>query len=305
MTLMGTLKNVFYIFIFLVLASFIPILMNGVSSFYNRYVEQRTQVGVLPIKGVLYDSSSSVKQLHKYFKDPAIKAILLKIECPGSATGTGHIIFNEIMTLKSEYPKPVIALVENVCASGGYYIASAADHIIASPMAIIGSVGVTTSNFFQLKEFMEQFKIKYVPITAGEYKNSTNPFTTITPEQKRMLQELLDDDYDQFVSDIAQRRNISKESAPQWANGRIFSGRQAFALHLIDELGSWSQAIKVIKNKADIETEIKWVHPPSKTGIRALLGGDSDDAADDSIFSRMVNQVFTIAETRYGTHLIH
>ena len=303
MTLSGIGKNILYIFLFFIAMSLLPLLIKGVSAFYNRYIESRAQVVVIPIKGVLYDSATHVKHLHTYFKDPSIKAILLKIECPGSAAATGEIIFHEINALKTQYPKPVIALVENVCASGGYYIATSADHIIASPMSLIGSVGVTFSYFFQLKDFIEQFKIKAVPLAAGEYKNTTNPFTELTPAQKQMLQELLNDDYEQFVNDVAQKRNLSVTTATQWANGKIFTGRQALKLGLIDELGSWSNAITAIKEKALIETDIKWVHPPSTTGFWALFGGDSE-GTDDSMFTRMANSFCTALETRYGNHLV-
>jgi len=303
MTLVGTAKNIAYAFLFIIGLSLLPVLMTSISTLYNKYIEPRAQVAVIPIKGVLYDSATLVKHLHTYFKDPAIKAVLLKMECPGSAAATGEIIFHEIVALKAQYPKPVIVLVENVCASGGYYIATSADHIIASPMSLIGSVGVTFSYFFQLKDFIEQYKIKAVPLAAGDYKNTTNPFTELTAPQKQMLQELLNDDYEQFVSDVAQKRNLSVTTAPQWANGKIFTGRQALKLGLIDELGSWSNAIAAIKEKAMIETDIKWVHPPTKSGIWSFMGTDSDDN-DNTIFARMMHEFCTVIESRYGNHLV-
>jgi len=303
MTLIGTLKNIGYIALFIILLPLIPLVVNSIQKLYNRYIDPRTQVAVMPIKGVLYDSGYYTKHLHQYFKDPQIKAILLKIECPGSASGTGNAIYNELVTLKKEYPKPVIVLVENVCASGGYYIACAADHIIASPAALIGSIGVACPYFFQFKDFIEQYKVKYVPLAAGEYKNTTNPFTEITPAQKKMMQGVLDDSYEQFVADVAQSRTIPVTTANEWANGKIFSGRQALQLHLIDELGSSSQALKAIKEKAMIEGEIKWVHAPSKTSFWALFGGDSDDT-DQSVFSSCINEVCSVVESRYGNHLM-
>lgn len=302
MTLFGTLKNIAYIALFIILLPLIPLMVGGIQQLYNRYVDPRSQVGVLPIKGVLYDSNYYTKQLNRFFKDDSIKAILLKIECPGSASGTGQAIFNELMELKKVYEKPVIVLVENVCASGGYYIASAADHIIASPMALIGSIGVAMPYFFKLKEFAEYYKIKYIPLAAGEYKNSTNPFTEITPQQKQMLQSVIDDSYEQFATDIAERRNLSFDTKHTWANGKIFSGRQALKLGLIDELGSVTQAIKAIKQKSNITGDIKWIHAPSKIGIWALLGGESDD--EQTLVSALAHECITIVESRYNNHIV-
>jgi protease IV len=302
MTLVGTLKNIVYIALFIILLPLIPLMIGGIQQLYNRYIDPRSQVGVLPIKGILYDSNYYTKQLNRFFKDDAIKAVLIKIECPGSAAGTGQAIYNELMELKKVYEKPVIVLVENVCASGGYYIASAADHIVASPMALIGSIGVAMPYFFNLKEFTEYYKIKYVPLAAGEFKNSTNPFTEITPQQKKMLQSVIDDSYEQFAIDIAERRNLSLDTKNVWANGKIFNGRQALKLGLIDELGSMTQATQAIKQKTNITGDIKWIHAPSKTGIWTLLGGESDD--EQTAVSALANECITIVENRFNNHIV-
>src|SRR3989304_1517040 len=138
MTFYESLRNIFIILLFLQLA---PALVEGIRKQCSKYLEPKTAVGVISIRGLLYDSSRYNKELNNYFKNSSIKAILLKIECPGSASGTGQAIFNEILELKKEYPKPIVALVENVCASGGYLIASGCDYIVAPGSALIGSIG--------------------------------------------------------------------------------------------------------------------------------------------------------------------
>jgi protease IV len=302
MTLFGTLKNIVYIALFIILLPLIPFIVSGIQQLYNRYIDPRLQVGVLPVKGILYDSNYYTKQLNRFFKDDAIKAILLKIECPGSASGTGQAIYNELIELKKVYGKPVIVLVENVCASGGYYIASTADHIIASPMALIGSIGVAVPYLFNLKEFTEYYKIKYIPMASGEYKNSTNPFTNITLQQKQMLQSVIDDSYEQFAIDVAEQRNLSLDTKNTWANGKIFNGRQALKLGLIDELGSITQASQAIKERIKITGDIKWINAPSKTGIWALLGGESDD--EQTVVAALANECVTIVENRFNNHIV-
>jgi protease-4 len=297
MSLFDYLKNIFFILIILQVA---PLLITNIMKQYSRYIEQRTKVAVLPIKGVLYDSAQLNKHLYTFFKNDDIKAILIKMECPGSAAGTGQALFNEIKSLKKEYPKPVIVLVENVCASGGYNIACAADSIIAPSSAIIGSIGTAFPNLFQLKEFVTQFKIGYVPITSGMYKTTTDPFSDLTPEQIAMLQGVTDDAYNQFIQDVAQARKLSLNKATEWANGKIFTGRQALTLGLIDEIGSAHNAAKKIKEKALIEGEIEWIHPPKKGGLMRLLGSANGDEADDnSMFSSMINQFCAVLENRY------
>ena len=294
MSFFDYLKNIFLILILLQIA---PPLLKSIKKQYEHYLEPRTQVAVIPIKGILYDSSSYIKLLHKYFKAPNIKAILLKMECAGSASGTGQALYNEIMELKKEYPKPVIVLVENMCASGGYLISCAADHIVAPAMATIGSIGVYLPYLFQLREFMEQYKVHYTPIAAGTYKSTTDPFIDITPEQKELLQSMVNDSYDQFINLVAKSRKLSITSAPEWADGKLFTGKQALKLGLIDEVGSAYNAIKVIKQKAMIEGEIEWVkEQPARGLLSSLLTGYQPDD-NSSLLSSLIQKIYPMLKT--------
>jgi len=298
MTFFDYLKNIFLILILLQIA---PSIIESIRKQYGRYLEPRTQVGVLPIKGVLYDSSFYTKQLQAFFKNGDIKAILLKMECPGSASGTGETLFNEIQTLKQEYQKPVIVLVENICASGGYWIACASDYIIAPSTALIGSIGAYFPYLFQLKNFIEDYKIRYESIKAGAYKAASDPFVDLTPEERALLQGVLDDTYQQFAQSVAKARKLPINTITEWADGKIFNGNQAHKLGLIDEIGSAQNAIKVIREKALIEGEIEWVHPPKQGGFLSKLfgGGQVDD--DGSMFTSLMNNICTYLETRYTT----
>lgn len=296
MSLFDYLKNIFFILIILQVA---PFLIESIMKQYSRYIEQRTRVAVIPIKGVLYDSSKYSKNLHKFFKDDSIKAILIRMDCPGSAAGTGEALYNEILSLKKDFAKPIVVLVENVCASGGYNIACATDYIIAPSSAVIGSIGTLFPNLFQLKEFITQFKIEYTPIASGQYKTSTDPFTDMTPEQTAMLQGVSDDAYSQFIQEVAQARKLSINKTQEWANGKIFTGHQALKLGLIDEVGSAYNATAIIKSKAIIEGEIEWVHPPKKSAWAQWFGGSAGDDDENSMFSRMVNSVCSTLENRY------
>ncbi len=247
------IKNIFLI---LILIQIIPSILRNIKRQYGSLWEQKTSVGVLPIRGVLYDSSFYIKQLQQFFKDKDIKAILLKIECPGSASGTGELIYREIIALKQENPKPVIALVENICASGGYWIATACDHIIAPGTALIGSIGADLPYLFQLKGFMETYSIRYENVSAGQFKAATNPFIDITPEMQQLLKGVVADSYNQFAESVAKSRKLSLNKLSEWADGKIFTDSKAKKLHLIDEVGSAYYAVIVLKDKAGIEGEV-------------------------------------------------
>lgn len=282
--LTGYLKNIFIIILIL---NFAPPIIYNIYNNYSKFTENRTKVGVLEVKGVLYNSHKIVKNLRKFFENKDIKAILLKIDSPGGASGTSQVIYNEILQLKQQNgAKPVIALVENICASGGYYVASAADYIICSPSSMVGSIGVYIAHP-QFKEFVEQFKIKYNVTKTGLYKTAGDPMTELTEPAKEMFQALTNDVYSQFVNDIKLRRpKLSALDENLWAQGKILTGNEAFKLGLIDEIGSYSNAVKAVKDKAIIEGEIEWVKPPKKSNIWKLLIGNDDDGSGQSRSSK-------------------
>lgn len=294
-SLWDIVKNVFF---FLIILQIAPSLFEGIRKQYSKYIFVKTQVGVIPIRGILYDSTTITKDLTKFFKNPDIKAIVLKIECPGGAAGSSQALFTELQALKKQHPKPVITLVENVCASGGYYVACGSDYIIAAGTATVGSIGVYLPSL-QLKEFIEQFKIHYTSITSGAYKTSTDPFTDKTEAQKELLQGISNDTYQQFVEDVARLRKLPTANMQEWADGKIFTARQALKIGLIDELGSASTAQRVVREKALIEGEIEWIYPVKPTGLAALFGSQSSDDEENSLVSTCMDTACSFVEQRY------
>lgn len=295
------LKNIFFILILLHIA---PPIIKGVIKNYSSMMEPKTQVAFLPIKGVLYDSTHYVHYLRKFFKDNDIKAILLRVECPGSAAATGEIIAHEIELLKKEFPKPIITLCENICTSGAYYIAASTDHIIAAPSTFVGSIGSTLPYQFRFNKLLKQHNIEYKEITSGSYKNSTDPFTETTPEQMAMLQALSDDSYQNFVEHVAHRRHkLAKEKANEWANGKLFTGNQGYKLGLVDQIGSHSDAIAKIKELAIIVGEIEWVKPEPKSSLLSLLtsndDGESSQLQSNTLHTNL-DTICTYLEDRYA-----
>lgn len=290
------LKTMFFLLLFL---QFAPPLVRNIKKQYEKFIVPRANIGLINIKGILYDSKLYNKYLNKFFKNPKIKAILIKMDCPGGASGTSQAISQEIQSLKKKYNKPIITLVENICASGGYYIASTTDYIISPPSAILGSIGTSFQYLFQLKEFIENYKIKYKAITAGKYKTTTDPFVDITPDQEQMLQLLLDDSYKQFTEDVSKNRKLTLNTKEKWAEGKIFTGNQALALGLIDEIGSPYNAEQIIREKAliDDKEEILWVKPPKKTGFAKIFGGETE-VDEGSMFSLLGNKLYAFLENK-------
>ncbi len=289
MTFFDYLKNIFFILIFLQLA---PGIITVIQKQYGSYLTPSSKVGVISIAGQISKSDKYNKLINKYFKDDSIKAILLKIESPGGASGSAQLIYNEIKQLKKEYSKPIITLVENICTSASYYIAAATDLIIAPPSALIGSIGTSFPYMFQLQELMNNYKVNHIPLVAGDFKNATNPLVPMTNENKTMLQSLLNDSYHKFISDVALSRNLNKKEHKKWANGQIFTGQQALALGLVDKIGSGYEAEKIIKDKALIEDQVEWIKEKQKKGLLGFLS-QNETGDNESIYSLLTSKIYT------------
>jgi protease IV len=267
------------LFMILIILQFAPMIFTNLRKYFKDIIVPKTQVGQLTLKGMIADSSFYVKKINKFLKDPEIKALLLKIDSPGGLPGSSQAIFNEINKFKKE--KPVVVLVENVCASGAYYVACASSYIIATPSALIGSVGVLMQ-LPNVKDLMENWKIRFKYIQSGKYKTAGSPLKDWTPEELVYLQELADQNYEQFTKDVAQSRNLELKNLSTWADGKVFLGVQALKLKLIDEIGTYQQAVDQLKKLAKIETEIKFVHPKKPISWMQFLKGDEDDDSSES-----------------------
>lgn len=305
MTAYDYIKNVFWVLIILSIA---PALITNITKQYGKYFERRARVGIIPIKNVIYDSTNYCKQLRLFFEDKSIKALLIKMECPGGASGTAQIIANELLALKKINPKPVIVFVENMCASGGYNIAAAADYIISPASALIGSIGSSMPYLFNINKLIGHYNVDYTPIAAGKYKNAANPFAPLNKDDIKLLQGVADDCYQQFLLDISQYRKLPLEKAHEWGDAKIFTGRQALKLGLIDELGSLDTAINVIRKKALIDetTKIEWVKVPKRKTFWSFLGGDDDFGSDDdTVLSSFASTLCDKLEERFMHSTTH
>ena len=217
------------------------------------------KISVIKLDGVISDSagssffrdltsSSSVLDLIiKATKDQNVKAIVIRINSPGGTVAASQELYKAVINARKK--KPIVITMGDIAASGGYYISSAADAIFANPGTLTGSIGVITSylNFYDL---LNKIGIKGVVIKSGSYKDIGNPTRPMTPEEKKILQSLLDDTYDQFLSDVSKGRNIQKSTIAKIAQGLIYTGKQAKKAGLVDYLGDYNQAVKYTQKLA-------------------------------------------------------
>ncbi len=284
-TFSDILKNAFWVLLLIQIA---PPIINKFSQKIFETVEPRNRVGLILINSTITTSTTWTKQLKKFFKDPEIKAILIKFDSPGGAAGSSEAISKEIIDLKKEYPKPVVAYAENVCASGAYMIAATTDYIVAPSSALIGSIGAKISTQFKVKELLAKYDVKTHSICSGCYKNALDPFVDMTEEQQKMLQDLTNDSYKQFVTDISKFRHLNINDQNSWAEGKIFTGNEALKLRLIDEVGNQSTALVYIKKHIlheDREIDLIKVSTPST--LEKLFHPDSDEDENDDFQNKL------------------
>lgn len=210
----------------------------------------REKVGVVAIEGVIRDSSVIVDQLAEFADDDAIRAVVLRIDSPGGGAAAAQEIYQEVSRLRKK--KKVVASMGSVAASGGYLIATGADRIVANPGTITGSISAVM-HFADVQELMKKVGVRASVVKSGKFKDIGSPLRDMTAEERQLIQGIVDDIYDQFVRTISENRKIPFDNVVKIADGRIFSGRQAQQLKLVDELGGLQDAVLTAGRLAGIE----------------------------------------------------
>lgn len=209
-------------------------------------------VGVLQIEGAIDDPRTILAELRRFRQTPWIKAVVVRVDSPGGAVAPTQEIFEEIQRTKKK--KPCIASMGSVAASGGYYIASACDKILANPGTMTGSIGVIMqlTNF---EELMKKVGVKGVNIKSGANKDIGSPFQPLSPEGRDILQSVVDNVHGQFVTAVAKGRGMDEARVRKLADGRIYSGAQAKELGLVDQFGTLEDAIELAAKRAGLDAE--------------------------------------------------
>jgi len=223
------------------------------------------RVGVVLIEGVISDSSVIVDQIDEFANDDGIRAVVLRIDSPGGGVAASQEICREVDELRKK--KKVVASMGSVAASGGYLIAAATDRIVANPGTITGSISAVM-HFADIQELMKKVGVRSSVIKSGKFKDIGSPARDMTPEERQLIQGIIDDIYDQFVRSISENRKIPLDSIMKIADGRIFSGRQAYQLKLVDELGGLQDAVLIAGRLSGIAGKPEVIYAKKKkTGI--------------------------------------
>ncbi|HWH77827.1 MAG TPA: signal peptide peptidase SppA, partial [Candidatus Binatus sp.] len=209
-------------------------------------------VGVLQIDGAIDDSRNVIAELRRFREMPWVKAIVVRVDSPGGAVAPTQEIFEEIQRVKKR--KPVIASMGSVAASGGYYIASACDVIIANPGTLTGSIGVIMQ-LTNVEELMKKIGVKGYNVKSGANKDIGSPFQPLSAEGREILQSLIDNVHSQFVAAVAKGRGLDEARVRKLADGRIYSGAQAKDLGLVDQFGTLEDAIEVAARRVKLSGE--------------------------------------------------
>ncbi|MGB2696852.1 MAG: signal peptide peptidase SppA, partial [Candidatus Zixiibacteriota bacterium] len=190
-------------------------------------------------------------QLKKYSEDSSVPAIVLHINSPGGLVAPAQEIYEEINKVRKR-GKKVIASLSSVAASGGYYVACASDTIVSNPGTLTGSIGVIFE-FPVAEKLFKKIGLEFEVVKSGELKDMGTYARRMTNKEKKILQELINDTYDQFVDVLVEQRGIPKKEVLKFADGRVFTGRQAKELGLVDVLGNLEDAIQIAGEMGEIE----------------------------------------------------
>jgi protease-4 len=214
-------------------------------------------------------TASVIDSITKLAKTKSIQALIIHINSPGGTVGTSQELYSEIIRFKKSTQKPVIISIADVGASGAYWTALAGDTIFANPGSLVGNIGVIISNI-NFTEAAQKYGIGMNTLKSGPYKDTLSSWRPMTDTDKTLLQAMIDDVHQQFITTLATGRNMSIEEATKLADGRIFTGNQAKAVNLIDYTGSFNDAVDYTKKKVGIKGEVEFITAPAPP-FRQLL----------------------------------
>ncbi|NCO52825.1 MAG: signal peptide peptidase SppA [Deltaproteobacteria bacterium] len=219
------------------------------------------KIGVIDMTGPITSAQELTDDLISFGDNQSIKAVILRIDSPGGAVGPSQEIYQEVLRLQKK--KPVIVSMGSVAASGGYYIAAAAGRLFANPGTITGSIGVIMT-FPNYEELMQKVGVATVVVKSGRFKDMGSATRSFTEDERKLLQSMIDDVHAQFVEAVSLGRELPAAEVVKIADGRIFSGRQALALGLIDELGGFQDALRYAADLTGLGDDPHLVYPEAK-----------------------------------------
>ena len=231
------------------------------------------KMALVKVDGIISESEDVITQIRHHLENPTVRAFVIRINSPGGGVAASQEIHEAIKKVREDHGKPVVASLASVGASGGYYVAAAADKIVANPGSITGSIGVIIQ-IPNISDLLDKVGIRSVVIKSGPYKDIASATRELVPEEREILQGLIDDIHDQFIQAVVEGRGLSREKVELVADGRILTGRQALDMGLVDQLGNLQDAIETAAEMGEIpgEPQIVRVEKREFSLLRYLLG---------------------------------
>lgn len=235
------------------------------------------RIAILKLSGVIVNPYPLVNKIERLKNSKNIVALVLRVDSPGGSVGASQEIYRAIERFRNS-GKPVVISMGNIAASGGYYVSAAGNYIFANPGTITGSIGVIIQHI-TYKELMDKIGVESTSIKTGKFKDTLSPFKELSEEEKRYLQETVNEALEQFIQAILKYRKdkISEEKLREIADGRIFTGKKAIELGLVDELGSLYDAIEKAKEISGYRDAKPLFIQEEKTLLKKLIGVDVEE----------------------------
>ncbi|HAM53535.1 MAG TPA: signal peptide peptidase SppA [Nitrospiraceae bacterium] len=257
---------------------FLLLALSATIALLQKNVPLGEKVAVVRIEGPIMDSKTTIEEIRDYVKNPSVKAIILRVDSPGGAVAPSQEIYEEVRKAVSK--KKVVVSMGSLAASGGYYISAPASRILANPGTLTGSIGVIME-IPNIEGLMGKIGVKTEVIKSGRHKDIASIFRGIGKEERIILQSVLDDVHEQFIKAVAEGRKMLPDDVRKLADGRIFTGRQAVEVGLVDELGDLEDAVKVAAKLSGIKGEPEVVEKKERTSIMDFLRGQFPQQLSD------------------------
>jgi len=231
------------------------------------------RVAVLPVYGVIESDASFIRSLAEFRDDESVRGFVIEIRSPGGVAGTAQSMYSELARLRDEDDRPVVAWIGEIGASGGYYVALGADSILALPSSITGSIGVIMQ-FPNAEELLRKAGVGLEVVKSGELKDLGSPVRDLTDEERRVLQDLVDDVYGQFVDAVSANRGMDRDSVAALADGRVISGARDADLGLVDRTATLGEALDLVGQMTGLGDNPRTVRPVERRlGFWDILRG--------------------------------
>jgi protease-4 len=247
------------------------------------------KVAIVPIDGEILEARETIERIHRYADSSTIRAIVVRINSPGGAIAPTQEIYEEIRKSRQQTGKPIVASIDSVGASGGFYIAAACDRIVANPGSITGSIGVILQ-WVEYGDLLSWARLRPETIKSGGLKDAGSPYRPLTDQERGYFQRIVSQLHAQFVRAVAEGRTgkMTEADVSRLADGRVFTGEEALALKLIDQLGNLDDAVMTAAKLAGVKGKPATIYPRRRKPalLDLLTNGDETEAIVQRVLSR-------------------